>query len=154
MICAIGSVAMAQTPRSACLGSRDLTSPDGALIAHVTRSGRGNCGESKLEIFEADGHLLLTADYGSSDGEHGEGVAMAAWSADSRFFVFSLVDEADKAATRYRLDFFRRDTNKLRPITVLAPDLKVTQPSFKFGDGDALEVAGEQGMRVVRLGGK
>jgi len=146
-----GGVARAQGARLQCLGSRDLASPDGALIARVTRTGRGACGESRLEIFDADGHLRAEADYSSSDGEHGAGVAQAAWSADSRFLVYSLADQGVGGTPKYRIDFYRAETNHVRPITVLQPDLVVARPEFKFGEGDAIEVAARTGAVSVHL---
>jgi hypothetical protein len=145
--------ASAQSAKPPCLGSRDITSPDGALVAHVTRTGRGGCGESRVEILEADGHLRADADYTSGDGEHGEGVVLAAWSPDSRFFVYSLADAGDSAAVKYRIDFYRRDSNKVRPITVVAPDVVVAQPAFKFGEGDTIEVSARGGLMQLRLTG-
>lgn len=153
IILSAGAVSAQNKP--ACLGSKDVVSPDGALTAHITRGGRGNCGESKVEILQEDGHLQLTADYESSDGEHGSGIIMAAWSADSRYFAYSLVNSDDHAPWHFRIDFFRRDTNKLRPLSVAAPGIAITQPGFNFTGDNALEVIGDKGAATpVNLGGK
>jgi len=141
LLAPITAIAQSKPP---CLGSRDIASPDGKVIAHVTRGGRGTCGESKIEMFEADGHLLLDADYGSNDGEHGSGIVLAGWSDDSRYFVFSLSDQEDRAPFHYRVDVYRREGNHLRPLNTP----KLTQPSFSFSAGDMLEVTEEGGNRV------
>jgi hypothetical protein len=137
--------------RPACFGSRDLASPDGSVTVHVSRGGRFACGESKVEILQSDGHLLLSVDYSSGDGEHGSGLVQAAWSADSRFLVLSLVDAAERGPWVYHMDFYRRDTNKLRPVSTVAPGISVAQPAIKFGDGDLLEIVTENGVSPVHL---
>ncbi len=124
--------------RPPCLGSRDIASPDGALIAHITRVGRGACGESRVEILEADGHLLLAADYSSSDGEQGAGLLVAVWSADSHFFAYSMTNPRQPAA--FSVDVYRRSTNKLRQLGYFAPSLAVNDPAISFDDRDHLLV--------------
>ena len=42
-----------------------------------------------MEIRNAQGAVLNSKSFKSSDGEHGRSVAKSAWTANSRFFVFS-----------------------------------------------------------------
>lgn len=136
-------IALQPAPLSAqtkppCLGSRDIPSPDGTLIAHITRVGRGACGESRVDIMQEDGHLLVTADYSSSDGEQGAGLLMAVWSADSRFLAYSMTNP--RQTTSFPVDVYRRSTNKLRPLAQLAPAITVSDPVISFDDSDRLKV--------------
>jgi hypothetical protein len=126
-----------------CLGSRDIPSPDGALIAHITRVGRGACGESRVEILEADGHLLVTADYSSSDGEQGEGLLVAVWSADSSLLAYSMTNP--RQTMSFPVDVYRRSTNKLRPLAQLAPAITVSDPAISFDAANRLQIKGAGG---------
>jgi len=152
MLASTGGMAQAQG-KPACFGLRDLTSPDGEVVAHFSRSGRFACGESKVDILQADGHLLLSVDY-ASDGDRGSGLAQAAWSSDSRYLVLSLVDEAERGPWSFHMDVYRRDGNKLRPLSLLAPDLKIVQPTINFGEGDVLEVGTDKGAVQIHLGAR
>ena len=53
------------------------------------QSGQQN-NESKLEFYSSQNQRLCTLDYSSVDGEHGFGVVKAAWTPDSKYFVFSM----------------------------------------------------------------
>jgi len=153
MLASTGAMGQTQA-KPACFGIRDLASPDGEVVAHFSRSGRFACGESKVDILQADGHLLLNADYSSPDGDRGSGLVQAAWSADSRYLVLSLVDEGERGPWVYRMDIYRRDGNKLRSLAALAPDLKITQPAISFGEGDILEVGTDKGVAQIHLGAR
>ena len=82
-------------------------SPDGTLIATVVPVGRdagathiddnSTGGENSLEyecrveIRTRKGHKIWSEDFSSPDHDHGRGVGFAAWSPDSKYFVFSTV---------------------------------------------------------------
>ena len=133
------SAGQAQTsPR--CFGNGDVTSPDGNFSAKVMRSGRSTCGESKVEIYSGDGHLLTIADYTSSDGTSGEGVIKAEWSPDSRYLVFSLSQPQSGKPGPYTIAIFSTQKNKVKTLPVSKPD-------FVFNAG-ALELTGGDGQPV------
>ena len=69
----------------------EYPSPDGTLVARVLPIGRSGWewAESRVEIRSRGGKLLQSVSFASADREHGEGVAHAAWTPDSRFFVFN-----------------------------------------------------------------
>lgn len=125
-----------------CFGTGDLVSADGAYTARVTRSGRTTCGESKIEIFSADGHLMSVADYTSNDGQSGEGVIQAQWSPDSQFLVFSLTQPPGRADRPYTVAVYSSKKNKVKALPAAKPDFSFT--------ADALEFSGVSG-QVERL---
>ncbi len=68
---------------------RTRISPDGTLRARIVPVGKEGR-ESRIEIRDIKNQSILTTrSFASSDGEHGESVAHAVWSPNSRFFVFN-----------------------------------------------------------------
>ena len=130
-----------------CFGSRELAAPDGGRSVRVTRLGRGGCGESMLQILDQDGRLLVDADFTSPDGEHGAGVVDADWTADSQFLVLSLTAAASRLTPPVLIEVYRRSTNKLLSLDVLAgghgPVVK--DPGFSLGEGNVLVLKGAGG---------
>jgi hypothetical protein len=142
---------------SPCFGSRDLASPDGALVLQALRLGRGGCGEVTLEIQDQDGRLLLTADFTSSDGEHGEGLIDAVWSRDSQFLVLSLGGAGTPPNSGVLIEVYRRASNKLVALDGLdgGKGIVVADPAFTLTDSDVLVLRGANGVRhEIALGGK
>ena len=137
----VASAASAQTPAH-CYGTGEVASPDGEVSARVTRLGRSPCGESRIEMFSGDGHLLSIADYTSSDGMNGEGVVQVQWSPDSQFLVYSLSPPASRPSGHYTLAVYARKQNKVKL-------LPAGKPEFTF-TADALEMTGGDG-KPVRL---
>jgi hypothetical protein len=45
---------------------------------------------AELNFHSAEGAMLCVLDYSSEDGEHGFGLVKGQWTADSKYFVFSL----------------------------------------------------------------
>jgi hypothetical protein len=131
-----GGAAQAQTT-GRCFGNGDVVAADGGLSAHISRSGRTACGESKIEIFTADGHLLTIVDYASSDGQSGQGVIQAQWSPDSKYLVFSLTQPPGRADRPYTIGIYSSKKNKVKTLPAAKPDFTFT--------ADALEIAGPDG---------
>ena len=117
-----------------CFGTGDVVSADGAFTARVTRSGRSTCGESKIEIFSADGHLMSVADYTSNDGNSGEGVIQAQWSPDSQFLVFSLTQPPGRADRPYTLAIYSSKKNKVKALPASKPEFSFTADALEFSD--------------------
>lgn len=128
----------AQTP--VCFGTGDVASPDGEMSVRVTRLGRSTCGESRVETFSTDGHLLSVADYTSSDGQSGEGIVQVQWSPDSQFLVYSLSPPANRPGGHYTMAVYSRKQNKVKL-------LPAGKPEFTF-TADALEMTGGDGKPV------
>ena len=139
---AAASVVEAQTAAPRCFGNGDVASADGAYSAHVIRSGRSTCGESKVEVFSADGHLMTIADYTSSDGQSGVGVIQAQWSPDSKFLVFSLTQPPGRSDRPYTIAIYSSKKNKVKTLSA-------SKPEFTF-TADALEISGPDG-QVTKL---
>lgn len=150
-----GARTEAAAPRpAACFGSRDLPSPDGALIAHVRRLGARGCGESRVEIVDRAGHVLAKRGFTSPDGQQGGTVQRAGWSADSRFFAFSLFSSGGHQAEHYPTLVFSRADDQIRDIEKAKPGLFVASPDFRF-ERDGIGVSDlARGPTVVRLGGR
>lgn len=134
----LGDVASAQTP--VCFGTGEVASPDAEISARITRVGRSSCGESRIETFSADGHLLSVADYTSSDGMNGEGIVQVQWSPDSQYLVYSLSPPASRPSGHYTLAVYSRKQNKVKL-------LPAGKPEFTF-TADALEMTASDGKPV------
>jgi len=85
------------------LKAQKYKSPDGKFIAYVLPSRYS--GESKIIIKTNKGKKLCSKDYGSEDGEHGFGVVRAGWSADSKFFVYSMSNSGGHQPWHSPIDF-------------------------------------------------
>jgi hypothetical protein len=133
-----------QSRQAACFGTRDLTSPDGALQARITRVGGSGCGESRVELFESDGHFLLSADHTSYHNDNGEGVSKAAWTADSRYFIYSLVASDSHRSKRVWINVYSRNGNKIKSLD----NVTIVDPDFTLGEGDFIELRGNDGSAI------
>jgi hypothetical protein len=116
---------------------RTYLSPDKALNALVIPVGKTTTvrSESRIEIRDSGGKILLTRSFASRDGEHGYFMHRAAWTADSQFFVFSLSSSGGHQPWNSPIYFYCRSDRRLRlfddyfgPIT--DPDFKLAAPDF------------------------
>lgn len=92
-------------------GSRSYRSPDGSLVAKVVAANKSH--ETRVEIRQKGGRLLVAEDYSSPDGEHGQAVCHAAWTPDSQFFVFSTQNTGGHAPWARPTFFYSRKLNKV-----------------------------------------
>jgi|ERR1044071_9115189 hypothetical protein len=93
---------------------RTYLSPDKTLSAVVIPVGEGEeRRENRVEIREAGGKLLLAKSFVSRDGEHGYIVSRAAWTPDSRFFVFSVYSSGGHQPWNFPTYFYYRADRKL-----------------------------------------
>jgi hypothetical protein len=97
-------------PPCARAQSKVYPSPDGALRAVVIPLGNGP--ESRVEIRRADGRLRRWKSLASVDGEHGQGIAHAAWSADGQYFVFNAEHAGGHQPWHRATYFYRRRENR------------------------------------------
>lgn len=98
--------------------SQHYISPDERLnvsIIPVGKSGRERS-ESLIEFRNGGGRLLCGINYSSADGEHGFGVVKAAWTADSRYFVFSLTSSGGHQSWHAPTQFYSRETRTIRTL--------------------------------------
>ena len=116
--------------------SKKFTSPDGKLIAEVLPTG-GKKSESRIQIFTKAGACLATKDFGSKDGEHGEGFCKGAWTLNSKFFVWSMESSGGHQPWHFPTYFFDRKRKSVESL-----DAKVggiTTSDFKLSAPDVVE---------------
>lgn len=107
-------------------------SPDGKLSAKIIPAERSP--ECKVEIRTDKGALLVSADYSSSDGEHGQYVEKASWTPDSQFFVYSTYNTGGHAVWQSVYFFYRRRDNKILPSYDFLPPIVDAKFSLKPPD--------------------
>ena len=122
----------------------EYSSPDGKYQAYVLPLPKApyGVGESKIVIMAKTGQTLGVKSYGSEDGEHGSGIEKAAWTSDSRFFVYSMSSSGGHQAWHFPTYFISITDWKVRnlddyvgPIT--DPDFVLSPPptlSKQFGE--------------------
>lgn len=122
--------------------AEEHTSPDGQLVAFIISviprsiypDRLGDVGvtlvESRVQIRNKVGELLYSRDYTSDDGEHGFFVEKAEWSADSEFFVFSMVSSGGHMSWRSLTFFYVRRDNQLRDLEDLIGNRPILSPNF------------------------
>ncbi len=125
------SLLFAQEPRK-------YPSPDGsrlALVIPVSKDQKYAQTESIVQIRTADGTLLCTRNFSSTDGQHGEVVAQTGWTADSQFFVFSTSFTGGHQAWHSPTYFYSRRLDKIQSLDalvgpILTPDFKLVSPDI------------------------
>lgn len=147
----LAATAVAGSAQSA----KTYVSPDKSLRVIITSVGheRRGAGESVLEIRSARRVLLLKKSFASEDGEHGYGVARAAWTQDSRFFVFSVESSGGHQPLHTPTFVYRRTDRRLLALDDFVGP--ISAPLFELGPHDLLRtqrwVADEQAVRAVTL---
>jgi hypothetical protein len=134
--------------------SQKFVSPDGkmqALVIPVGKSGDGSR-ESRVDIRNSGGKILLSRSFASKDGEHGYIVYQADWTADSQFFVFSVGSSGGHQPWHSPIYFYCRSDSRLRllddylgPVTnpnfvLSAPDIIHATKLKKYGDPESVAV--------------
>ncbi len=107
--------------------------PDGTLRASVIplHAVDGNFSEHAVEIRDTAGKLLRRADYSSPDHEHGRCIMHAAWSPDSRFFVFSTTSSGGHSAWHTSTYAYVRSRNAVFYLDDLVGG-PLVEPYFSF----------------------
>jgi hypothetical protein len=120
---------------------QEYRSPDGKYIAIVIPllKAQYGSGESKIEIQSKD-TIVSSASYSSEDGEHGFGVERAAWSPDSKFFVYSMSSSGGHQAWHFPTYFISVNDFKTRYLDDFVGS--ITQPEFSFTPPDIIQVFG------------
>ncbi len=120
---------------------QEYQSPDGKYIAIVIPLPKApyGSGESKIEIHSKDA-IVTSATYSSEDGEHGFGVEQAAWSPDSKFFVYSMSSSGGHQAWHFPTYFVSVSDLKSRYLDDYVGS--ITQPEFTFTPPDIIQVYG------------
>jgi hypothetical protein len=123
-----------------------IASPDDKLravmIALEPNNDYGN-EESRVEIRDGTGKLLSVKDFSSSDSNHGGLVVDTEWTADSKFFVFSLESSGGHQPWQSPVWFYSRSDRKFREIYDLLggrPVLQLDAPPFQIVEPDSVKV--------------
>jgi hypothetical protein len=119
--------------------AKSIGSPDGRLRAEIAAVGKAGykATESRVVIRESSGRVIFKKNFASADGEHGFGVARAAWTADTRFFVFSLQSSGGHQPWHWPTYVYDRGKSRL----YLLDDLigPITTGEFSLRAPDVLE---------------
>jgi len=113
---------------SSFCGAAEFTSPNGKVKAEVLSLNERNC-EARIVIRRGD-RLLAGTSFQSADHEHGMCVDLAKWTADSRFFVFSLYSSGGHQPWHAPIMFF---SMRFGRILALEHFLKDPITDTKFG---------------------
>jgi hypothetical protein len=119
-----------------------FVSPDGKLVAlviHVGKKAGLENYESRVELRTKKTSLLCFADYSSEDSEHGYGVAKAAWTPDSQFFVYSLQSSGGHSPWHTPVEFYNRRRNKILSLDNAVGD-GIADPEFSIREPDEITV--------------
>jgi hypothetical protein len=102
---------VAVVPARAQYGRVIYFSPNEQLQAVVTPTDKheGGFNEHRIEIRSSDGKPIAVNDHSSDDHQHGYGVIFAAWTPDSRFFVYSVASSGGHSAWHFPTHVFVRD---------------------------------------------
>jgi hypothetical protein len=120
---------------------REYLSPDNkyrAIVVPLPKASYGS-GESKIEIHSKDA-VVSSVSYSSEDGEHGFGVERAAWSPDSKFFVYNMSSSGGHQAWHFPTYFVSVSDFKTRYLDDYVGS--ITQPEFTFTPPDRIQVYG------------
>jgi hypothetical protein len=121
---------------------KEYLSPDGKYRAYVIPLPKApyGSGESKIMIKAKSGKTLSLKSYGSEDGEHGFGVEKAAWTFDSRFFVYSMSSSGGHQAWHFPTNFISTTDWKIRNLDdYVGP---ITNPGFVLSAPDTVKTVG------------
>ena len=147
-------ILLAAAAVSASAQAKTFVSPDGALRATITPAGPAGrrAGESLVEMRDARSGLLLRKSFASEDGEHGYGVVRAEWTADSRFFIFSLESSGGHQPWHAPTFVYRRADRRLLAVDdiggpVSSPRFELREPGLLYTE--RWVVAEQAGRRIV-----
>src|SRR5215472_16096339 len=118
-------------------------SPDGTASVSVIPVGKKGLeqSESLIEFRTAEGKLLCGLNYSSSDGEHGFGVVTAAWTPDSRYFVFSLTSSGGHQAWHAPTQFYSSKTGAIRTLDDYLDGAGISNPDFTLRSPNIVNTA-------------
>ena len=97
-------------------------------------------GECQITIEVKNGKTLCSKSYASEDGEHGFGVEKAAWTPDSKFFVYSMSSSGGHQSWHFPTDFITITDCKIRNLDdYVGP---ITDPGFVLSAPDNVKTVG------------
>jgi hypothetical protein len=116
--------------------AKDYPSPDATMTVTVSEQGGRDC-EAQI-LFKDRSHEILRQSYVSADHNQGNCVAMAKWTPDSRYFVFSLASSGGHQPWHAPILFFSRQTARIGSLEDYVSD-PITDPTFSVSPPDIVE---------------
>lgn len=135
LLCGLLSAAIANADQANL-----VRSPDGRFVATIRSIQKTTTGvpEAIIEIKDSSGKLAAREDFSSKDGEHGLCVEKAAWTPDSRFFVFTTTSSGGHQPWQFPTFFFdHRDKKIHRFSDFLAP---IAEGGFELKSPDIITI--------------
>ena len=130
---------------------RAYSSPDGARIVISHPKRQTSTRESLVTFYSPKGAKLCSADYSSDDGEHGYGVAKAAWTPDGRYFVYSLESSGGHSVMNTRTEFFSRGALRICSLDYFVGGNGIEFADFQLIPPDIVEVTVNTVTKPVRV---
>jgi len=109
-----------------------------AVVVYYQRYLYG-AGESRVDIRDGQGRLVGSEDY-TCGGTQGFRVKQTAWSADSRFFVFSVVNAGGHSPTYTPMTFYDVRRHRFYSVNTLAKNGMITNDHFRLAAPASLTV--------------
>ena len=116
---------------------RSYRSPDGSCTASITaRPNSEGSHEATVNIYHC-GRLSIQRSFVSADGNHGQNIEHAAWTSNSRFFVFTTFSSGGHSAWHHWTFVWSRRDNKIHSLDdayypqtagTMAADFRLTAP--------------------------
>jgi hypothetical protein len=114
-------------------------SPDKTLVASILSIQSGAGTESKIELRTSSGTPVGGKSFMSKDHAHGFGVMKAAWTLDSRFFIFSTIGSGGHEAGHFPTFYYSRDDNKIHFLEPIVGG-QIADPDFEIGYPDSVSI--------------
>ncbi len=94
--------------------------------------------ESRIEIRTRSGKRVYKKDYSSSDGNHGWVIDSAAWTPDSKFFVFGMYSSGGRRPWHSPVDFYSRRHKRVFSLDKYVGT--ITDSKFQIRGSDIVKV--------------
>jgi hypothetical protein len=126
----------AATPQS----RTEYRTKDGSTIVVVTaKKPNPEAGqESVVEFYSPENQRLCTLDFSSTDGEHGFGLVKAAWTADGRYFVFSLTSSGGHQSWHAPTFFYSAREGQIRSLDDYIDGYGISNGDFRLRAPDIM----------------
>jgi len=111
----------------------------------------GVTGESRVVFFHLSNKRMCTADYTGSDGSRGFAVAKARWTADERFFVFSMTSSGGRSVMSTPTQFFSLRDQSPCSLDSYAGELPIEFADFGLSVPNSVKVTVNGSGKPVRV---
>lgn len=102
------------------------------LVTPISKQAGPSEYESRIEFKSIDGKIACAIDYSSADSEHGFGVVKAAWTPDSRYFVYSLTSSGGHQPWHAPTQFLSREDGKIRTLDDYVEGAGISNADFQL----------------------